>query len=280
MGNKTWHKVEFVVLGLLVASACGAWAAEATYKLLGRETGGFAAKADLATVVNYKVGARASLADWEELKAKFGGNEAALKGLCEKMGLAPNSSAWVTRGGNQFWQEQRRYFIYRADHKPPPDFMAHDQLQNNFLILGSWYGTRCAVVKVTNYNAADEAKWAAWDKQFQEAGTKDISGAYTLISVNGQRVPASVPHEGGMIQVRSGTFTITGDGKCSSRMTFVPPGRVEATLERKATYNREGPTLNMQWENAGDTTGTIKSDTFTMENEGMVFAYKKSNSAR
>jgi len=29
------------------------------------------------------------------------------------------------------------------------------------------------------------------------------------------------------------------------------------------------------WQGAGTTTGTIEGNTFTMENEGMVFAYKK-----
>jgi hypothetical protein len=31
----------------------------------------------------------------------------------------------------------------------------------------------------------------------------------------------------------------------------------------------------MQWKDAGTTTGTIEGNTFTMDNEGMVFAYKK-----
>jgi hypothetical protein len=31
----------------------------------------------------------------------------------------------------------------------------------------------------------------------------------------------------------------------------------------------------MQWKGVGQTIGTILGDTFTMDNEGMVFVYKK-----
>ena len=31
----------------------------------------------------------------------------------------------------------------------------------------------------------------------------------------------------------------------------------------------------MKWQGAGMTIGTVEGDTFTMDNEGMVFVYKK-----
>ena len=58
-------------------------------------------------------------------------------------------------------------------------------------------------------------------------------------------------------------------------MTFVPPSGAEATLVRAATYTREGGKLSMQWEGAGSTTGTVEGNTFTMDNEGMVFVFRK-----
>jgi hypothetical protein len=104
---------------------------------------------------------------------------------------------------------------------------------------------------------------------------KDFTGVYTLETVNGNKVPATVSHDGTALQVRSGAFTINADGTCGSRMVFVPPSGVEATREVSATYTREGPKLTMQWKDAGTTTGTLEGDTFTMDNEGMVFAYRK-----
>jgi hypothetical protein len=198
--------------------------------------------------------------------------------------LAPNGSAWVTLGGERFWQNERHYFAYRADQRRPGNFLSHDQLQNDFLLLGSWYGMRPVLVKITDYNAADAVKWAKWDdllaarNKTAAAKSKEVAGVYTLVTVNGKKVPATFDHDGSALEVRSGSFTITADGKCSSKMTFVPPSGREATVETTATYTLVGRNLNMlsmEWEGAGNTTGTIEGNTFTMENEGMVFAYKK-----
>jgi hypothetical protein len=96
-----------------------------------------------------------------------------------------------------------------------------------------------------------------------------------LVSVNGNAVPASVSHDGTALQVRSGSFTIKADGTCGTKPVFVPPSGSEATREVSATYTKEGSKLTMQWQGAGMTTGTIEGNTFTMDNEDMVFMYKK-----
>ena len=221
------------------------------------------------------------MADWDDIKKQYGQSEADLKAFCDKLGLEANSSAWVTLGGKRFWENERHYFIYRADHKLPEDFMLHDQLQDNLLLLGSWYETRPVLVKITDYNASDAAKFTKWDEMLANkakaaaASNKQLAGVYALVTVNGQKLPATVSHEGNTLEIRSGTFTINPDGTCSSMMTFVPPNGKEVTLETKATYSAEGQKLNMQWQGAGRTTGTAAGNTFTMENEGMVFTYRK-----
>ena len=103
----------------------------------------------------------------------------------------------------------------------------------------------------------------------------DLSGVYALISVNGKPVPTSVSHDGATLQVRSGTFTFNADGTCSTKTVFFPPAGSEVARESNATYTREGSKLTMQWKDAGTTTGTIEGATFTMNNEGMVFVYRK-----
>jgi hypothetical protein len=103
----------------------------------------------------------------------------------------------------------------------------------------------------------------------------DPAGVYTLVSVNGNRVPASISHEGVALQVRSGTFIINADHTCSSKTVFVPPAGTEVTREVTATYKSDGSRLTMQWKGAGITVGTIQGNIFTMDNEGMVFVYKK-----
>jgi hypothetical protein len=100
-------------------------------------------------------------------------------------------------------------------------------------------------------------------------------GTYALVSVGGKNVPCDLEHEGHSLKIKSGSFIISADGTCNSKMVFSPPGGNEATREVKATYTREGSKLTMQWEGAGMTTGTVQDDTFTMNNEGMVLAYRK-----
>ena len=101
------------------------------------------------------------------------------------------------------------------------------------------------------------------------------AGVYSLVSVNGKPVPATVSHDGANLEVRSGTFTIGDDGTCLSKILFVPPTGAEVLREVKATYTQAGSELTMRWERAGVTKGTVAGDTFTMNNEGMIFAYRK-----
>jgi hypothetical protein len=112
-------------------------------------------------------------------------------------------------------------------------------------------------------------------KQESVRNDSGYTGVYTLKSVNGEPVPANVTHGSATLQVRSGTFIINIGGKCSTKTVFVPPSGTEIAREVSATYTKEGLILTMQWENAGKTVGTIQGNTFTMDNEGMVFVYMK-----
>jgi hypothetical protein len=116
---------------------------------------------------------------------------------------------------------------------------------------------------------------SACKKQEVGSDADGFTGVYTLVSVNGNAVPASVSHQGVMLQVRSGEFAINADGTCKSKTVFVPPGGNEVTREVNATYTKDGMTLTMKWEGAGITVGTVEGDEFTMDNEGMIFVYKK-----
>ena len=111
----------------------------------------------------------------------------------------------------------------------------------------------------------------------ESADTNQPQGTYTLASVNGSQVPCTVQHEGAALAVKSGAFIFNADGTCLSRISFTPPSGVDAVREVKATYARQGAReFTMQWEGAGMTQGTLAGDTFTMNNEGMIFVYKKS----
>jgi hypothetical protein len=103
----------------------------------------------------------------------------------------------------------------------------------------------------------------------------NITGSYTLVSVDGKTVPCTVSHEGTDVTIKSGAMTINGDGTYKSESTFsIPQGRdINRVVE--ATYTVSGNELTMHWKGAGTTQGTVNSNTFTMNNEGMIFSYRK-----
>jgi hypothetical protein len=103
----------------------------------------------------------------------------------------------------------------------------------------------------------------------------DFTGVYTLITLNRNPVPVSFIYEGAILRVRSGAFTFYVDGTCNIKTTFVSPSGTEFTREMSALYTKKGSELIMQWKGAGKTVGTIDGNTITMDNEGMVFVYRK-----
>ena len=135
---------------------------------------------------------------------------------------------------------------------------------------------RCLValfVAVAWTACAPKAKTAADTKTVPAPGT-DINpvGLYTLVTVDGNKVPCTVQHEGHTMTIASGSFSINADGTCSSKIALA--GR-SSPIEVHADFTRQGPKLTMKWQGAGMTLGTVDGDTFTMDNEGMVFAYRR-----
>jgi hypothetical protein len=103
----------------------------------------------------------------------------------------------------------------------------------------------------------------------------EISGAYTLITVDGNPLPFTPRHEGGAPKITGGLFTIKPDGTCTSRMDFILPSGKAGSREVVALYTRDGWKLDMRWQGAGRTLGTVEGDIFTMDNEGTRFAFRK-----
>lgn len=122
--------------------------------------------------------------------------------------------------------------------------------------------------------AADNKPMITADTNTAKSAATEINpvGTYALASVDGNKVPYTMAHEGHTMTIQSGSFIINADGTCSSKISLA--GR-DAAMEVKATYTQEGPKLMMKWEGAGMTIGTLAGDTFTMNNEGMVFVYKR-----
>ncbi len=102
------------------------------------------------------------------------------------------------------------------------------------------------------------------------------SGVYSLVSIDGKPVPCVLTHDGTTMTIKSGDHTFSGADTCQSKTVFAVAGHdQDVNREVKATYTQEGATLTMRWEGAGMTKGTLAGDTFTMNNEGMIFVYRK-----
>ena len=58
------------------------------------------------------------------------------------IGLMSGEEAYVTVNGERFWTSDRQYFISRHEGNKPSSYMAHDNINNYYLSLGSWYGVK------------------------------------------------------------------------------------------------------------------------------------------
>ena len=107
----------------------------------------------------------------------------------------------------------------------------------------------------------------------------EAAGTYTLMTVDGKPVPATISHDDAPIRVMSGSFTINADGTCSTKTVFVGPRGGEMTREVNATSTQSRiehvVKFTMRWEGAGMTVGTSDGTTFTMDNEGLLWVYRK-----
>lgn len=101
------------------------------------------------------------------------------------------------------------------------------------------------------------------------------AGDYALESVNGLAVPCTVDHQGRSMKIKSGSFAMSADGACRSSIVLTAPNGKDVTKEVKAAGVRTGNQVSFKWEGAGRTSGEIDGTKFTMENEGMKFAYRK-----
>lgn len=105
--------------------------------------------------------------------------------------------------------------------------------------------------------------------------SSDVTGVYTLVSVDDKALPCVLNHAGTTMTIQSGSFTITPEGRCISSIKLSVGSNKDMTKVTRATYIQSGAELTMQWEHAGTTRGRVVDNIFTMNNEGMIFIYRK-----
>ena len=104
----------------------------------------------------------------------------------------------------------------------------------------------------------------------------EVAGTYTLATVDGHAVPYAPMHGGQQApEVAGGSLTLNTDGTFSSEMRFTNPEIRVMGGSSKGNFVLERDEYVLSWEGAGKTLVQIDGDTLTMNNEGMLFVYKK-----
>jgi len=85
-------------------------------------------------------GSSAGVVDFNTLKSVFSSN------VTQLTGLLGSSVAFVTYGGDQFYSEDRGYFVEVHNGSVPGGWFVHDTINANTVDLGSWSLTEQSVL--------------------------------------------------------------------------------------------------------------------------------------
>ena len=106
---------------------------------------------DLKAECKAFLGEGVRLADWNDILAYYREDGSMADFITElsipleygnpgDMEAIPNTSYRISRNGELRWRGDRHYFFARHDHVKRADFLAHDDIDNYLLSLGSWFG--------------------------------------------------------------------------------------------------------------------------------------------
>lgn len=106
---------------------------------------------DLKVECKEQFGKGVRLADWNDILA-FIEDGGSAKEFIESLKIqleyvhpddmdpVPNTAYRISMNGELYWDGDRHYFFARHDHKLRGDFLAHDNIDDYHLSLGSWFG--------------------------------------------------------------------------------------------------------------------------------------------
>jgi hypothetical protein len=112
-----------------------------TYGNFGVTDETFDKNGDWNQIVESVFGSDYKVADWNDLTAYYNSNNS-IENLLDGLGLEKDNSVAVTYNGNKKKSSTRWYFITRHNHAKPGYYLAHKNIDNYLLSLGSWDGNR------------------------------------------------------------------------------------------------------------------------------------------
>lgn len=102
---------------------------------------------DYPSAIKAKYGPSAEVADWNDIKSRFGND---IAGFLDEVGIevANDGGAFVTRGGATAYSPDRAYYLTRHGGSKPPHYAAHDQIGGHQASLGSWDTSQRVLVRI------------------------------------------------------------------------------------------------------------------------------------
>lgn len=109
---------------------------------------------DITAEILADFGPGAALAEWNDIKANYGGSVSGIQQFMNEIGMSDyyddgsGGVYWVTYNGSEFWTPERHYHATRQNGNSYGWFLYHDDIQGRQMALGSWWGTYPALVKL------------------------------------------------------------------------------------------------------------------------------------
>lgn len=185
--------------------------------------------ADWDQVVQDVFGAEYRVADWNDL-VKYYNDGGDMLALFDGLGLTEYllGKAFVTRNGQRIYSGDRYYFAQRHEHNKPDNFLAHENIDNYLISLGSWWNPKKIMVFRTDGCEQKSAGWPHANFNFQR---NRYNSASSLKPVTGDQLTEQLVTEG---SGRLLSADLTGDERLET---------VIIELNRVLVYDSEGVLL-------------------------------------
>ncbi|MDZ4205549.1 MAG: hypothetical protein U1C46_12130 [Bacteroidales bacterium] len=133
-------------LDILSTSAYEPWQAGNGWDLFKTTFNYYKETDNLEQAVINEFGSSYRIADWNDVVAYCQNNSPGLFISNLNWQLGEENSLMVVRNGQHFWAGSRHYYISRFDHNKPSHYLAHANINNHHIDLGSWYGLNMPVL--------------------------------------------------------------------------------------------------------------------------------------
>lgn len=104
----------------------------------------YSGNSNINMAVQNEYGDNYRVADWNDI-VKYSGS---IQQFVKSINLEEYKSAFVTFNGNRFWSSKRQYFISYHNHNKPSGYLAHENIDNYYISLGSWYNVNAYILCV------------------------------------------------------------------------------------------------------------------------------------